>query len=270
VEVEVDGEIFFTEVPKRLHSTITAKPPEAGNVYFASGGTPLLDANGNPSGFSLGVVLHSFEGQPLSWRNPDKNADANADGHVTSIDALQLINELNDRVFIDSLGRLPDLATFEEFPFIFYDVSGDGFLSAVDVVQVINDVNNALGAQAEGPTIFSANDPTLGALLAPPLFVGSNSRSANGPAASTIAGSSLVSASSPGNSDLVRPVRAEPSRTALAARRIAATDAALAGFGPLDSSLDDLFSERDDDLQENHDLDAVDLALEAVLEESSE
>ena len=74
------------------------------------------------------------------WQNPGGSAnarfDVNNDTFVTPLDALLIINDLNN-----SGGRkLPDSSSPEKPP-PFFDVNGDGFLSAIDALLVINLLN---------------------------------------------------------------------------------------------------------------------------------
>ena len=55
VEIEVGGVVLLHEVPLRIATVITHKPPAPGEVYVDTGQGPieLLDANGMPTGFFL-------------------------------------------------------------------------------------------------------------------------------------------------------------------------------------------------------------------------
>ncbi len=70
------------------------------------------------------------------WRHPTVPADVNNDGIVSPLDALLVINELNQHSISDpATGRLP-LPTTASYAFI--DVSGDNFISPLDALLVIN------------------------------------------------------------------------------------------------------------------------------------
>ncbi|TWT75416.1 DUF4465 domain-containing protein [Allorhodopirellula solitaria] len=65
-------------------------------------------------------------------------ADVNADGIVTSVDALTIINRINaDPEFI-----LPPPTSPDDFDGFYYDVSGDNFVTSLDALQVINWLNS--------------------------------------------------------------------------------------------------------------------------------
>jgi VCBS repeat-containing protein len=96
---------------------------------------------------NVATVDISVIANPLPWRNPQFFLDVNADGFVSPIDALLIINDLNYR----GARRLPNppQAPFEPPPYL--DVSGDGFVSPNDALLVINHLNGAGGAgEGEG------------------------------------------------------------------------------------------------------------------------
>jgi hypothetical protein len=57
-EIEVGGMVLHNEQPKRMSAVITHKPPAEGDFYESLQTIPLFDANGNATGFSLGLGLH--------------------------------------------------------------------------------------------------------------------------------------------------------------------------------------------------------------------
>jgi len=57
-EVEVGGQLMYTAKPKRMSTLITHKPPAPGDVYENPDRIPLLDADGNETGFYLGAARH--------------------------------------------------------------------------------------------------------------------------------------------------------------------------------------------------------------------
>lgn len=84
----------------------------------------------------------TFDAPPL-WQNPAVAHDVNNDGHVSPIDALIVINLLNDV----GPGSVADLFGGQPVEAPYRDVSGDGFISPIDALQVINRLN---AEQAEG------------------------------------------------------------------------------------------------------------------------
>ncbi|MEE4314996.1 MAG: Ig-like domain-containing protein, partial [Desulfofustis sp.] len=92
---------------------------------------PVVPFNGDPAG-------------PLRDTNSDDPADVNADGVVTPLDALVVVNTVNhpdkyvaQGVFKFSSGPHPD-------------VNGDSFVTALDVLLVINQLNQGASTGAEG------------------------------------------------------------------------------------------------------------------------
>ena len=71
--------------------------------------------------------------------------DVNADGFVSPIDALLIVNDLNFR----GVRKLPNppMPPLEPPPYL--DVSGDGFVSPLDALLIINYLNGA-GGEGEG------------------------------------------------------------------------------------------------------------------------
>ena len=86
-----------------------------------------------------------------AWRNPNRPLDVNGDGSISPLDALILINELNDRTVVQSDSRLPQLDDRREVA-PFYDPNGDNDLSPSDVLNVINHLNSSTIAEGESPT----------------------------------------------------------------------------------------------------------------------
>jgi hypothetical protein len=69
------------------------------------------------------------------WQNPQHSRDVNGDGLVSPIDALLVINALNDK----QAGGLPPADRQPAAPYV--DVNGDGILAPVDALLVINALN---------------------------------------------------------------------------------------------------------------------------------
>ncbi len=97
-----------------------------------------------------GVFLRSLEnrmqpvprrievGLPLPWRNLIQAEDVNNDGRITASDALQIINELQQKTYSLSDGVLVNPFAIVVWPNRYFDVSGDGRVTAFDALQVIN------------------------------------------------------------------------------------------------------------------------------------
>ncbi|WP_145348533.1 tandem-95 repeat protein [Rosistilla ulvae] len=92
----------------------------------------ITDSTGRSS---TATVFLTIGGPLLSHQNANNSLDVNADGTVSPIDALLIINLLN-RKSTTSISVL-DL----DSPPPFYDVSGDAYVTAIDALQVINALN---------------------------------------------------------------------------------------------------------------------------------
>jgi hypothetical protein len=57
-EVDIGPRRLHTQQPKRMSSVIDHKPPDPGTTYENPNKVPLLDENGNPTGFSIGGGRH--------------------------------------------------------------------------------------------------------------------------------------------------------------------------------------------------------------------
>jgi VCBS repeat-containing protein len=85
------------------------------------------------------------------WQNSPNALDVNDDGDVSAIDALQIINDLND----NGSRALPDPPVNPPPPPPFLDVNGDGSISPADALVVINFLNagNGEGEAPVGATV---------------------------------------------------------------------------------------------------------------------
>src|SRR5262249_33549133 len=92
----------------------------------------------------------------IYW-NQVKPTDVNADGVVTALDALTVINSINAKGSRLLTGEVPP-------PFL--DVNNDGYVSAVDVVLVINQLN-AKSIQEASVPVESVAIPTIALSVSP-------------------------------------------------------------------------------------------------------
>jgi hypothetical protein len=105
----------------------------------------------NPTGVAPDGEVEDYQvtivGSP--YQNPTNHLDVNGDGFVSPIDALQVINYLNDPTKPKTL-TLPHVAAP---PYI--DVDGDGFAAPKDVLFVINYLNTLPPTGGEGEAVTS-------------------------------------------------------------------------------------------------------------------
>ncbi|MFK8114760.1 MAG: Ig-like domain-containing protein [Rubripirellula sp.] len=95
---------------------------------------------------------------PDDFTNPLSEFDVNASGDISSLDALQIINELSRRAFSDGQanpeGGVRDVTTIDLDLFRFYDVTRDLRITALDALRVINQLGRQpSGEQIEGELI---------------------------------------------------------------------------------------------------------------------
>ena len=83
------------------------------------------------------------------WQNPNNPLDIDNNSFVVPLDALLIINALNNGSFINEFNKLP-IPPPDGAPPPYLDPSGDSFMTALDVLLVINFLNEGTGGQSEG------------------------------------------------------------------------------------------------------------------------
>jgi hypothetical protein len=116
--------------------------PNAGFVGSDSFQYEALDPSNASSG-PVTVAILVVNSHP--WQNRVNRLDVNGDGFVSPIDALQVINRLND----PNWDPLPPPSGTQPPPFV--DVDGSGAIEPLDALLVINQLN----AEAEGESVAS-------------------------------------------------------------------------------------------------------------------
>lgn len=142
VEVQSDGTVRFT--------------PTSG---FAGGTTfrySVRDDVGTPSNVATVTVqvLNS------KWQNPSGFLDVNADGSVSPIDALIVINYLNS-------GQETNLTLTDIVPAPYLDPTGDERVAPNDVLAIINFLNQNSGGAGEGEASDNAGSIDYAMLVTP-------------------------------------------------------------------------------------------------------
>lgn len=104
---------------------------------------------------ATGTILDDDEPSqnPHPWQNDSLPEDTNNDGVVVPLDALLVINDIND----NGPRQLPVPPVAPDLPPPFLDVNGDDRLSAIDALLVINFINNALQGAVVGEFSKSAS-----------------------------------------------------------------------------------------------------------------
>ncbi|MEZ6088478.1 MAG: GEVED domain-containing protein [Pirellulaceae bacterium] len=97
------------------------------------------------------------------WTNPLDSLDVNNSGEVTAIDALQILNQLFRRDFMEGSSGLVAANTLAgTFPMRFFDTNADGSLTPLDALRVINLLARLSRPNTEGeatPPVIQANRP---------------------------------------------------------------------------------------------------------------
>ena len=100
----------------------------------------LHDNGGTANGGSDTSAAQTFiidVGSATPWQNPINPLDVTADGLVSPLDALVVINQLN-AAGSRLLGQLPNAPNG---PADYFDVNGDGAITPLDALQIINALN---------------------------------------------------------------------------------------------------------------------------------
>ncbi len=167
---------------------------DANQNLIASGNTQVINAVSSGTQY-LVRVTGSATGITLNFSNSVSTAasyaplDVNHDGVVSPLDALAIINDLNQ------FGTHPLAATANN-PESPYDVNGDGIISPLDALAIINDLNAVALAAAQGSSA-QGSSAAVAAVAAPAVAsAGSGSSSSASAASPAIAtsGSGPVSA----------------------------------------------------------------------------
>ena len=135
------------------------------DVGFSGVDTFRYTVQGTDGTLSNEGTVTIYVGDDLAlWQNPIDELDVDNDGGVFPIDALLIINELNEPQYRDPItGVLPTPP--DPIP-AYFDVTGDDVCSAIDVLQIINFLNGLTPAVpvAAGPAPLSIAEAESDAL----------------------------------------------------------------------------------------------------------
>ncbi len=119
---------------------LTIMASDEDSIDLASAGWKL----GAPTSNNATRIHHFTHGEVLldlindhGWLNPLDPLDVNADGFLTALDALLIINLLNNQI---STLSIEDPSTSSA---LYIDTSGDDALSSLDVLLIINALNSS-------------------------------------------------------------------------------------------------------------------------------
>ena len=109
------------------------------------------------------IYHHVFQIAAAAWQNRIEPTDVTGDELIVPLDALTVINELNDPQYSDPVGLLPD--STPDLPPPYLDVNGDGYCTPVDALIVINRLNappvaasSSFAAERIAPAAVAAPD----------------------------------------------------------------------------------------------------------------
>ena len=123
----LDGEADVVDEPVLMRNAATDTEGDVADGDLVDGDV----VEGDPS---EELMLYAAMG-PSPWQNLDNPDDVNVDGWTTPMDALLIINPVNEGVSLSALTAAPAS--------LFVDVNGDRILDANDAIQVINTLNAA-------------------------------------------------------------------------------------------------------------------------------
>jgi len=113
-----------------------------------------------PAGFHGGSFVHRFgeDGITLElinerpWTNPVDSFEVNRDGRVSALDALTIINRLNE----EAPSALTDPISADDVS-NYYDVNGDLRVTALDALNIINELNRNAGIHGAAEHNFASS-----------------------------------------------------------------------------------------------------------------
>ncbi|MCY2974594.1 MAG: tandem-95 repeat protein [Planctomycetota bacterium] len=140
---DIDGDVLRAEVLEAPKHGVLHLSPNGSFTY-----TPRLGFAGTDTFVYLALATE-FESRPTTvtilvqgtWHNPLNSFDVNADGYVSPLDVLVVINALNRQVgnFGLTIG-----------PMVYLDVNDDENVSPIDVLLVINHLNSRARTGVKG------------------------------------------------------------------------------------------------------------------------
>jgi VCBS repeat-containing protein len=150
-----DSDLDGTLNPASVQIVVAPSPSGTATV-LANGSIRFVPATNFSGSVTLSYIVSDDVGtvsnvanvdvrvQRSKWQNPRSALDVNADTFISPIDALLIINRLNDPTFERDLTK----SNFVPPPFL--DVNGDETVSAIDALLVINYLNTTRSAGGEG------------------------------------------------------------------------------------------------------------------------
>ena len=110
--------------------------------------TPIQVGRTLSAGVAVSDVRYGLA--PPAWHYLDVPEDVDVSGDVVPLDALLIVNDLNNR----GARQLP-APTEGDSPPPYFDVSGDGWLTSLDALRVVNWLNANMSGESEATVILS-------------------------------------------------------------------------------------------------------------------
>jgi hypothetical protein len=128
--------------------------------------TPIQVSRTLSAGAAVSDVRYGLA--PPAWHHLDVPEDVDVSGDVVPLDALLIINDLNNRG-----ARQLSAPTEGDSPPPYYDVSGDGWLTSLDALRVVNWLNANMSGESEAvvgiPNMFTSAEPVNSVTAAMPV-----------------------------------------------------------------------------------------------------
>lgn len=151
-KLEGSEEAGFVKVPRGTYGVLQQRfvATSAGELDLSLIANVALTAHGQRASSAIAPHLLSIESPTITvysnriWQNPVSPLDVTNDGRISPLDALVILNRINET----GSGQLPTTRPDDDqrFP----DTNGDDRLSPVDVLLVINYLEDAQFSSAEG------------------------------------------------------------------------------------------------------------------------
>lgn len=125
---------------------------EIGHEFLVYGSSKALD----PANISSSMLSSQMQTLRTVVTAGNQQQDVNADGVITALDVLQVVNYINARNSASSETLAVSVATSSSRNVL--DITGDGVVSAADVLQIVNSLNEvyAVPPSGEGGSLSSA------------------------------------------------------------------------------------------------------------------
>ncbi len=167
-----DSDLDGTVNPASVQIVLTPSPSGTatvlpnGSIRFVpatdfSGSVTLSYVVSDDVGTVSNVANVDIRVQRSKWQNPRQALDVNADTFISPIDALLVINKLNDPRFERDLTK----SNFVPPPYL--DVNGDEQVSPLDALLVINFLNSARSGAGEGEGEADLSATTYAMMVTP-------------------------------------------------------------------------------------------------------